>query len=77
MGNFLNVISINRDQWRTGEKKFLLRLYSLRFCDQDYVRQVPAFLDEPNYQAVAAIHHTAACTNLVLMERYGGKETNG
>lgn len=50
MANFLYVIAINREQWRTAGKNFLFRLYSSRFSARDKVRQVADLLNGPGYQ---------------------------
>ena len=41
------------------------RLIVLEFPDKEHAN---AFLDDPEYQAVAAIRHAAATTNLVLVD---------
>jgi len=43
------------------------RLVVLEFPDKDAAR---AFLDDPDYQPVAAIRHEAASTNIVLVEGF-------
>ena len=43
------------------------RLIVLEFPDKEHAT---AFLDDPEYQAVAAIRHAAARTNLILAEKY-------
>jgi uncharacterized protein (DUF1330 family) len=45
------------------------RLIVLEFPDREHAN---AFLADPDYQAVAAIRHAAASTNLVLVDTYGG-----
>jgi len=45
------------------------RLIVLEFPDREHAN---AFLADPDYQAVAAIRHAAASTNLVLVEKYDG-----
>lgn len=45
------------------------RLIVLRFPDRAHA---DAFLDDPDYQAVAVIRHAAASTNLVLVDGYDG-----
>lgn len=44
------------------------RLIVLEFPDKEHAN---AFLQDPEYQAVAAIRHAAASTNLVLVDSYG------
>ncbi len=45
------------------------RLVVIQFPSID---QAKAFLEDPDYQPVAAIRHAAATTNLVLAEGYDG-----
>lgn len=45
------------------------RLIILEFPDREHAN---AFLEDPEYQTVAAIRHAAAETNALLVEGYGG-----
>ena len=52
---------VREGNWHPG------RLIILEFPDREHA---DAFLDDPEYQAIAAIRHAAAETNAILVEGY-------